>query len=191
MKVAKLLQKALSLFPKFSILPDLEEYDLGARPQRNVTVEKSRKPIKGEVHNGREAHTESLENGTETTYINSVPSVASEVVLDAYDMAFFDSEVGLAWRSNDTLAKVIKWHWLQERSAKKIEEYHRSANSGNLPEGYSTRNVAKYIKALYAADNRREEEGKRRQRKPATGAGNAHEANLDSPLPVDPNEVEW
>lgn len=181
----------LGWLPKFEVMPDLEEYNLEARPQRNVQVEKSRKPLKGEVFNGREANTTEVENGTETTYINGAPAVASEVVIDAYDMAFFDAEVGVSWRSNDGLAKVIKWHWLQERSAKKIEEFHRSQNSGQLPEGYSTRNVAKYIKALYAADEARASDGKKRLRKPPTGNGNAHEVTMFTPLPADPNEVDW
>ena len=180
----------LGWLPKFDVLRPLEEYDLQDRPQRNIRVKGSQAPITGEVHNGKAAVTTKTETGTETTYIMGAPRVASEVVLDAFDMAFLDSEVGIKWRSEDSIAKVMKWHWLQERSAKDVEKYHR-AKDGQLEKGFSTRNAAKFIKSFYAADNERESQGKERQRKPVTGASNAFEVEGFTPPPPTSNHVEW
>jgi len=189
----QLLSTIRALF-EVEVLPDIQIYDLGARPQRNVKSAKSQAPIKGQVYNGKEAKDVPLEDGTiETVYGNPTPKLASEVVLDGYDMAWLDAEVGVKWRADDGLAKVMKWHWLAERSAKKIEDYHRSNSSGGLPSGYSTRNAAKFIKAFYLADDQREEDGKPRQRRPkdSNGGGaqpksNANEVDLSSvPLSID------
>jgi hypothetical protein len=67
------------------------------------------------------------------------------------------------WKRDETRAKVIKWHWLREESAATIDSQHRTKD-GKIQKGYSERAVADYIKVFYAADERREQDKKTRQR---------------------------
>lgn len=165
-KISELFSTLRALF-EVEVLPNIGVYDLGARPQRNVKVGSSPNRIKGRVYNGRVATDFFLDDGTVlTVFGNSTPKQASEVVIDAYDMAYLDAVIGTKWRANEELAKVMKWHWLAGRSAKKIEEFHRSKSSGELQSGYSTRNAANFVKAFYLADDQREADGKPRQRSP-------------------------
>lgn len=146
-----------------SLLPDLDVYTIQNRPRRNVVVEQ-KKATEGTVFNGKEWRDEWNQDGTLTSQQvgTNVPASPSLVVLDAYDSAYLDDVIGQEWRRDETRAKVMKWHWLREESAQRIQEAHTA--NGKLERGYSERTAAQFVKAFYSADDKRERDNKPRQR---------------------------
>jgi len=67
-------------------------------------------------------------------------------------------------------------HWLREESAAAIKKYHTTPD-GRTERGYSERTAADFIKTYFAADDRREADGKKRQRV--------------SPIAKPENVIEW
>ena len=150
-----------------SLLPALDNYTIEQRPRKGIEV-KEKRGTSGTVENGKEWKTEWHTEGgaafTSQQVGTEIPASPNLIILDGYDFAYLDSEIGAEWRRDESRAKVIKWHWLQEMSAQKIQEYHTA--NGKLQRGYSERTAAPYIKAFYAADEHRDKDGKKRQRKP-------------------------
>lgn len=148
-----------------SLLPELDVYTIQQRPRRGIEIKENRR-ASGTVENGKEWKTEwNNEGGFTSQQVGTeIPASPNLVLLDGYDFAYLDAEIGAEWRRDEAKAKVIKWHWLQERSAQRIQEYHTA--NGKLQRGYSERTAAPYIKAFYAADEHRVKDGKNRQRKP-------------------------
>ena len=146
-----------------SLLPDLEQYGPQVRPRRRVSPDQ-KKTTTGDIRDGREWKNEWGADGSSisTRVGANVPKTSAEVVLDEYDAAYLTEICGDNWLKDESRAKVMKWHWLHEYSALRIEQYHTA--NGKLQRGYSERTAATYIRAFYEADNKREEDGKPRQR---------------------------
>lgn len=158
----------------------MEAYNVPAIPDaKSKAVKVKIEPIVGDVQAGKEWKTEWRKDGTvESNKVGSDnPASPSLVVLDGYDQAFLSEVIGEKWSKDESRAKVMKWHWLRNESAAAIEKYHTTTD-GRLERGYSERMAADYIKAFFAADNRREHDGKTRQR--------------PAPVTTPPsNQVEW
>lgn len=154
-----------------SLLPDLTEYDVQRRPKRGVVINK-KTAAEGNIFAGKAWNTEWNDTGFDSNKQGStVPDSPTLVTLDEYDQAFLSDVVGEAWVRDMNRAKIMKWHWLNEFSAQRIEQYHTA--DGKLEKGYSERTAGPYIKAFYEADNEREKDGKQRQRiAPATAPNN-------------------
>ena len=169
------LLKKLAFSP-LELLPALNEYDIQGRPRHAVKVDK-RGSTTGNVMDGREWKTEWDKDGNLSSeqVKGDVPPVASLVILDKYDVAYLDYVLGKDWRRDESKAKTMKWHWLREESAQRIQEYHTA--NGKLERGYSERTAATFIKAFYAADDERENDGAKRQR--------------TSPVNVSEREFDW
>lgn len=150
-------------FSPLELLPSLDEYNIQGRPRKSVKVEKEKR-TDGTVHDGREWRTEWDKDGNLSSeqVKGEVPVAPNMVVLDEYDSAFLDYSLGKDWKRDETKAKVMKWHWLREESAQRIQEYHTA--NGKLERGYSERTASVFVKAFYAADDEREKDGKKRQR---------------------------
>lgn len=162
MKMVNLIRKILylKLLPE---LPDLNAYAIEKRPEKQVKIGKEAS-AKGTVINGREWTSEWRADGTGFTSeaTGTAPSTPDLVQLDQYDTAYLN-ELLPDWKRDETRAKVIKWHWLRQESAATIDSQHRTKD-GKVQKGYSERAVADYIKVFYAADERREQDKKTRQR---------------------------
>ena len=160
--------KKLTGFSPTNLLPDLDAYAIPNRPRRTVVVEK-KKTADGQVFDGQEWKTEWDANGNfEANKVTTdVPVTPERVVLDEYDLAYLDDVVGRDWRKDQSRAKVMKWHWLREESAQRIQEYHTA--DGKLQRGFSERSAATFVKAFYAADDARQRDQKQRQRTTQTG----------------------
>lgn len=171
MKMVNLIRKILYL-KILPDLPDISAYAIEKRPEKPVKVGKEQ-GAKGTVINGREWTSEWRADGTGFTseVSGAAPATPDLVQLDQYDTAYLN-ELLPDWKRDETRAKVIKWHWLREESAATIDSQHRTKD-GKIQKGYSERAVADYIKVFYAADERREQDKKTRQR--AASGGNTVE----------------
>lgn len=169
------LQFLKNLFPS---LPSLDEYTIADRPRRSVEIKKERR-AEGTVSGGKEWRTEQAGEGNTASWTIKVnadaPASPALVVLDEYDTSLLEYVLGAKWRGDEARAKVLRWHWLRGESALDIEKYHTA--NGKLERGYSERTVADYIKAFYAADARRGEDGRERLRA--------------APTPPPANKVDW
>ncbi len=159
-----MIKQLLGLLRFFSPgLPDLSEYRIPERPRRNVAVKENRS-TKAQVADGK-AMTEVVEpDGTIVTHIGKqAPKTALEVQIDGFDEAMLDFTVGVKWKKDQQRVLIMKWHWMQGRSAAMIATKHTDQD-GNLERGYSERTAADFIKAFFEADDERERQGKPRIR---------------------------
>lgn len=147
-------------------LPDLAEYVIPDRPRRNVKVDDNR-TTKSKVVDGK-THRETVDDdGRIVTEIgHQKPKNATEVQIDKFDRACLDFVVGVKWKKDETRAAIMKWHWMNGRSAKQIETAHTDRNTNELERGYSERTAADFIRAFYDADDEREKAGAKRLRSP-------------------------
>lgn len=171
--IAKILN---SLTP--ATLPPVDAYDLPPIPRKKVVVVQKPSEKTGEVKAGVEWKTEWNGDGSSVSQkvATDAPATPHMVTLDQYDQAFLADIIGAKWAKDESKAKVMKWHWLREESAAAIERYH-TTQDGRTERGYSERTAADFIKAYFAADDRRQTDGKKRQR--------------PSPTAKPENVIEW
>lgn len=158
-------------------LPSVEGYNIPPIPKKKpVTIPKSNEKT-GEVQAGKEWQTVWSNDGSVSAKIGSDnPTTPNLVTLDEYDQAFLTETIGAKWNKDEGRAKVMKWHWLRGESADAIEKYHTTTD-GRLERGYGSRTAADFIKTYFAADDRREADGRKRQR--------------TAPAPHPENTIEW
>lgn len=159
-------------------LPPVEAYNIPPIPRKKAVVIPKPSEKTGEVQAGKEWKTEWNGDGSSVSAKvgSDNPTTPNLVVLDEYDQAFLTEIIGAKWNKDEGRAKVMKWHWLRGESADAIEKYHTTTD-GRLERGYGSRTAADFIKAYFAADERREADGRKRQR--------------TAPAPHPENTVEW
>lgn len=169
-------------------LPPLDQCAIPERPRRNVSIEGSRTTT-AKIVNGKQ-HTQRVDDdGTIVTTIGKQrPSSSNDVVIDKFDAGFLDVVVGVKWRKDEQRAAIMKWHWLNEQSARQIEIAHTDNGSKQLERGFSERTVAEYIRAFYDADDERERRGIERIHA-VRGSSNFNQNNNTPPSAN--NVVEW
>lgn len=164
-----LIKSVLSVFD----VPPVQSYEIPQRPRRTLKIDGNR-TTKTTITNGKPQYQTVEDDGTITTTIGKQkPKDSGEVSIDRFDEAFLDFVVGVKWRKDTEKCSVIKWHWMNERSAQQIESWHTDKQTRELERGYSERTVAGYITAFYDADDEREKQQVKRLRPPRTDKSNA------------------
>lgn len=160
-------------------LPPVQSYGIDKRPRRNINVQGNRTTTT-KVNNGKPQTDHVDDEGRIVTTIgHKKPETPNQVTIDRFDDACLDFVVGVKWRKDEQKAAILKWHWMNNRSAEQIESWHTDKQTRQLERGFSERTVATFITAFYDADDEREKSGAKRLRPPRGDQSNGD------------NVVEW